>query len=293
MSTDKGGFHFDDVWSRETAVCPFCATEIQAEDRQCPVCRRKLIKKRFRYLQPSVNLHVLWVFLAGLGQLFLIQGLYVMMIERALLGAIFAGLLMLLFVALAAGVYFRWVWAYMGAIVATALVLLAALIEMLLPLDFSALDMQLRGIDPAIATFLGGFARDAGGFIRSLQVGAAALALLYAIFVVAPDFDRVAEQMVAELDKGLQYGSDYHAAARKHAQDGRLATAVLHWQRAVAKEPHQTRFLHHLGHAYAQLGFYERSLDALTAALDITTHPGKRAELQKLMTAVQKRIAGR
>ncbi len=281
--------NFDDVWSRETAVCAYCAAEIDEEVTQCPSCQRKLTQKRFRYPKPSTNLHVLWVLLAGLGQLFLIQGLYSMIIERTLYGAVVAGLLMLLFLGLAAGVYYRQTWAHLGAIVATALVLLAALLNALLPLDFTVLDTQLTGIDPSIANILGSFAQDAGRFIRALQLGAAGLAFVYAILVAAPDFDRVDEQLVARLDKGLQYGSDYHAAARKHAQAGRLATAVLHWQRAAAKEPHQILFLRHLGLAYAQLGFYERSLDTLNSALQFTTNAKKKASIRQLISAVEKR----
>ncbi len=280
---------FDDVWSRETAVCAYCAAEIEDETTQCPACRRSLMQKQFRYPKPSTNLHVLWVLLAGLGQLFLIQGIYAMIIERVLFGAILAGLLTLLFLGLAAGVYYRQTWAHLAAIAATALVLLAALVNALLPVDLSALDTQLSGIDPSMADFLGSFARDAGGFIRSLQLGAAGLAFVYAIFVSAPDFDRVKEQLAARLDKGLQYGSDYHAAARKHARAGRMATAVLHWQRAAAKEPHQTLYLRHLGLAYAQLGFFERSLDTLNSALQFSTHSTKQAEIQQLISAVKKR----
>lgn len=279
---------FDDVWSRETSVCPFCAAEIDDETTHCPSCRHKLAQKQFRYPKASTNLHVLWVLLAGLSQLFLLQSIYAMIIERVLWGAILAGIVTLLFLGLAAGVYFRQTWAHLGAIAAPGLVLLAALVHALLPIDFSVLDTQLSGFDASIATFLGSFAQNVGGFIRALQLGAAGLALVYAIFVVAPDFDQVETQMVARLDKGLQYGSDYHAAARRHAQAGRWATAVLHWQRAAAKEPHQTRFLRHLGLAYARLGFYERSLDTLNAAVQGTTHPQKQAEITQLISAVEK-----
>lgn len=281
---------YADVWARETAVCPYCATEIDVDVSQCPTCARLLRQKRFRYPQPSANLHVLWVLLAGLGQLFLIQAFYVLLIERALVGTIGAGLLMVLFFALALGVYYRRVAAHLGTIVVPLVFCLSALLAPLLPIDFSALEVQLSGIDPAMANFLGAFAQGIGQFLRWLQVGMAVLIAGYAVFLTAPDFDQVEEQLVARLDKGLQYASDYHMAACAHAQAGRLATAVLHWQRAVAKEPHQWRYLRHLGIAYAQLGFYERSLDTLKTAQRLTTQDEGRTALPQLITAVQKRL---
>lgn len=280
---------FTDVWSEETAVCAYCAAKIDEDATRCHNCGRSLQQKRFRYPNPSANLHVLWVLLAGLGQLFLIQGIYAVVIERVLLGAISAGLLLALFLILAAGVYYRRSWAHLGAIGATSLFLLAALIRPLLPIDFHLLDIQLTGIDPFLANFLGAFAQNVAQFIRAMQLGAAGLVLGYAIFGAGPDFAREEEQLIARLDKGLQYASDYHAAARKHAQAGRLATAVLHWQRAAAKEPHQTQYLRFLSLAYARLGFYERSLDALNSALRLTTNQQKRAELQQLINTIARR----
>lgn len=277
---------YDDVWSQETAVCGYCAQEIDEDASQCPRCQHNLIEKRYRYEKPSTNLHLFWILLAGLGQFFLIQALYAMIIERVLYGAILAGVWMVAFLILAVGVYYRQTWAHIGTIFACGLLLLLGVINVLLPLDFSTLEVQLTGIDPSIANFIGPFAQGGAGIIRALQMGTAVLALIFAFLLVTPDFDKVDEQLRAQLDKGLQYGSDYHAAARKYVQKGLLATAVLHWQRAAAKEPHQLLYLRYLGMTYAQLGFYERSLDTFNSALQFTTDSVKKEEFKQLMQKV-------
>lgn len=45
------------------------------------------------------------------------------------------------------------------------------------------------------------------------------------------------------------------------------------------------------GIAYARLGFYQRSADILQNALPITPDPTQQANLQRLLTAVQKQLA--
>ncbi|MCA9975618.1 MAG: hypothetical protein KC413_07700 [Anaerolineales bacterium] len=280
---------YDDIWTRGEEICAYCAQPVDETMETCPKCQRNLWTKTYRYAKPSVNLHIMWVLLTGIGQLFLIQGLFHLVVQRTLLDTVIAGILMLLFFGLAVGIYFRQAWAHFGAIAATGLLLLTVLIDALFPIDLSGLDAPLNNIDPAIAKFLGSMVNSIGDFIRTFQFVAVILALYYAIFRVAPDFQKMDVQETAELKKGLQFASDYHTAAKDFARKGMMATAVLHWQRAVGKEPYHATYLRALGVTYAQLGFFARSLDVLQSGLQFSTQPEKQADFAKLIAQIQRR----
>ena len=282
---------YDDVWGREVDVCAYCAQEIEDEYViECPQCGRNLMRKEFRYPEPSTNMHLLWILLAALGQLFMIQGIFDVILTRSMLGAATSGVLTLIFFGLAAGVYYRQSWAHLTSIIALCLVLLVSLVGAIFEVDLTALDSRLSMIDQTIVRVVGPLAHTVGDFLGIFQTATALLALFVAITKAASDFDKVDVQLIAKLDKGLNYASDYHAAAKAHAGKGRLATAVLHEQRAVAKAPHQVTYLRFLGLIYANLGFYDRSQDVLETACQFAPTPEKKADLQRLLKSVQQQM---
>lgn len=280
---------YDDVWSREEPICPYCAHPLEPEMAQCPGCERHLKRRRYRY-RASSNLHVFWVMLAGIGQLFLLQGFYDVLITRSMPGLIISGVLMGLFFGLAAGVYFRQWWAYWGAVMALGIMILAAIIGVLFPIDLTVVESEmLRGFDPAIANFLGPLAETIGDALRGLQITAVIIALFFAVFRVGSDFDQVTVQETAALKKGLKLAADYHLNARRFAEQEQWATAVLHWQRAAALEPHKYVYLRNLGAAYGRLGHYARSLDVLQSAREIAGDPAQQEDIARLITAVERK----
>ncbi len=120
-----------------------------------------------------------------------------------------------------------------------------------------------------------------------LQYAAVTIALLYGIFKIGPDFERVQSRHVAQVDKGINDASGYYAIGRKYADRRMWATAILHWQRAAANEPGRAYYQRVLGEAYARLGFYQRSIDVLESALSITTDPNSREHLAGLINKIQ------
>lgn len=84
---------YNDVWSRRGDLCPFCAAEIDPGDDRCPECEEKLWVEYYRYEKPGSNLHVLWVLLAGLGQLFFVSLFLHYLLHGSLLLASLYGLL--------------------------------------------------------------------------------------------------------------------------------------------------------------------------------------------------------
>ena len=288
----KVGYQTDeshnDVWSRNVPLCGYCAHELSEEDTRCPHCKKELLVQYFRYPKASTNLTVLWVLLLGVGQLFLLQLLYNVLSTGNLYAAVGNGLMTALFVALAIGVAFRQTWVHLMAIYASAAVVLFLLLRWVIPTDRVA--SQLAEFDPAIQAFLLPLTTGLGETLRILILAGSVLALFYAIFKAAPDFDRRSVRQVAALTKGPVSAADFNAAAAQLARKGLWATAVLHWQNAAAKAPQNIAYQESLGQAYATLGFYERSLDVLQFALQRTGSAERRASIEKHIAAVQTRI---
>ncbi|HEX6387595.1 MAG TPA: hypothetical protein VF177_23245 [Anaerolineae bacterium] len=280
---------FDDVWSRTDEICAYCAQTLAYNEKRCPRCRRNLVVRRYRYPKPSTNLHIFWVLLLGLGQIYLLRFIYDVAAERNILAAALHVFLTGLFFALAGGVYFRQYWAHIGAIFILCLILFVSLVTFLVPVDLTAL--SLESVDPAVGSFLGSLTRGLGGFLKIFELTAAGLALFMAVFMAAPDFDRIEMRQIATVSKGLETAGDYHVAAKKLAEAERWASAVLHWQHAAAKEPYRVVYQHHLGQAYARLGFYERSLDVLQFAYQRASQPAVQAELKQAMQQVEQQLS--
>lgn len=276
---------YDDIWSQEVDICAYCAQELQQDETPCPKCGRKLVSSRFRYENTGTSLVIFWVLLAGVGQLFLIQALFDIVIRRDVFSAVIDGFLMLTFFILAAGIYYRQPWAHWGSIFVSLLVLVIMLFNKFVPIDVSKLGLPVS--DPAITTFAGSFLSQLGGFLETFEMVALGLSFFYAIYGAVPDFQKMGEWQNAKITKGISAADTYHEKAKQLVKEGKLASAVLHWQRAAAKQPHKIVYQRQLGLMYARLGFYERSLDMLQSALRLSTHPDVQAGIKRTIKAVE------
>ncbi|MFO7683856.1 MAG: hypothetical protein R6X34_27820 [Chloroflexota bacterium] len=279
---------YNDIWDQSCDICAYCAHPVTDADKKCLRCNRSLYQRSFRYQKPDVYLHLLWILLVGLAQLYFLQAIYNLVVTYNLSAAILPAFLMTLCLILAAGVYFRQYWAYLAAILLLLLILSLRLVGALLP---AALTPAARlQITPILDNVLNPAVSLLGTALHSFQFLAIVSALVIAIFKTAPDFERINQRLVATTQKGLQSASSYHAAAKRAAQQEQWATAVLNWQHAAAKAPGSWQFQRQLGIAYARLGFYQRSADILQNALPITPDPAQQANLNRLLAAVQKQL---
>lgn len=277
---------FNDIWSGESDMCAYCAHELAFEDERCPHCRQQLKRIAFRYAKPSRHLYVLFVLLINQAQLFLVQVIYDVIQNKALVVShiLLPLIFMSIFLGLAMGINFRQIWAYVASIVLLFMFLLIVVTSIMTPIDFTALQLPVQ--DPAVDGFLQSFGDLVSTAIRICQIIAATFALIYAILLVGPDFVRDEERITAVVTKGLRSATQYHSKAKELSKRGMWASAVLHWQRAVGQEPHVLTYQHHLGLAYAQLGFYERSLDMLNSALTLAKKPAKQKELKNMIQTI-------
>ncbi len=280
---------YDDVWSRNEDICAFCAHPVTPDDAKCPKCGHNLMRKRFTYEKPTSSTHVYWVLLVGLGQLFLIEAIVLILVGKNYLAAGGYGVLLLIFWGLAVGVYFRQSWAHLMSIIGLLLVLFGFLLTAVVDVDFSRLGLAV--LDESIQNFISPFVGGLLDFLKVFEVATAVLGLFYGIFKAGPDFERIETQMIATVTKGRRTAADYHNIARQLSGKGMWASAALHWQRAAAQEPGQVTYQKQLGLAYARLGFYQRSLDVLQSAFDMSTHPPTKKSLAQQIDKVKERLA--
>ncbi len=281
---------FKDIWETEKDICPFCAGEIQFDDKRCPNCRHKLTTRAFRYRKSSTELTIYWVLLLGTAELFLFQAILELLVGESLVAVAWHGLLFVMVVLLVVGVSLRQIWAYPASI----LIMLVIFTSM--TIGFISGNSPDEALSSAIGDDLVSFLSLDLEFTllqsllsvgQILQYAAVTIALLYGIFKIGPDFERVQSRHVAQVDKGINDASGYYAIGRKYADRRMWATAILHWQRAAANEPGRAYYQRVLGEAYARLGFYQRSIDVLESALSITTDPNSREHLAGLINKIQ------
>ncbi|HUM70197.1 MAG TPA: hypothetical protein PLK31_15300, partial [Chloroflexota bacterium] len=275
---------FDDVWSRNVPLCGYCAAQISPDDMRCPACHRPLVVQLYRYANPSSNLVLYWFTLTAVAVTYSMQIGYSAVTLQNPLTVITGALMMILLLVTAVFLYFRQYWANIFAIMVLIVIIIVGIAQLLINPDLSAisfdrLDVALRGIVEPVTQGM-------WKIIKGLQVAMAALTLLFALRA-APDFDRVRYRQEAAITKGLRHASEYHGAAQRMAKNGLWATAVLHWQRAVALEPTRVTYQRYLGEAYARLGFYARSLDVLQTAQRMASHPDTQAEIDRLIRTIQ------
>lgn len=274
---------FDDVWSRNVEICAYCAGELAPEEQRCPHCRRNLWARLYRYPQPSTNLTAFWVTLIGVGMLYAAQAAYTVLTSSYSLPTVSGALVLLLMMGVAAGIYLRLHTAFLAALVLLVLFLFANIAQLFVLPDLA--NIGLDQLDAAISGFVEPLATGVWMVIKVAQLAVILLALVIG-FRAAPDFERAHYRRVATVTRGLSQASDYHIAAKRLAGAGLWASAVMNWQRAAALEPTRLTYKHHLGQAYAQLGFYQRSLDVLQTAYRQSTHPDVQAELKDLIQSV-------
>ncbi len=274
---------FDDIWTQAVDICAYCAQELEWDEERCPRCGRDLIELCFRYKHPSFSLIVLFIMLVLVD----VQSLALLAVnimgQVSLFRIALHGLLVLISVLVTAGIYLRKPWSYIGSL-------------LLLPTAFMIALMN-GGIADAFTGLVTGELFDLG----STQVNAklmlllpllmAATAFLFALTRVGPDFVRIKERRIAQVDQGLKWAPDYYNVGKRYAGQGMWATAILHWQRAAANEPRRVQFQRALGQAYARLGFHDRSLDVLRSAHRLTIDPLEKGELERMIESV-KRDAG-
>ena len=285
---------FDDVWERESDICEYCAVEIGYEDRRCPNCGQRIFSSHYRYPQASSDLTIYWVLLLGVAQLSLILIMLNLLLRESLLATVWHGLMLIVLIVFIVGVFFRQFWAYIASL--AFLIFAVATIILGLIVGPTVEDVLAKAIESGFFQTLSdrpyiyilGPLED---LLVPLQSLAVILALFFGVFRVGPDFERVKVHQIARVDQGLGDASQLYAAGNEYARQKKWASAILQYQKAVALAPTQFYYQRALGRAYAQLGYYQRSLDVLESAHRMTVNPDLKLELEQIIEQVKHKRA--
>ena len=260
---------FDDVWSRDEEICAFCAEPIIRTQDRCSKCKRPLIAKALinavpgPYYRRLITWVTVFVSLRVIGIL-LVLGL---LFSEGLAGgfdaagvitesvATFVPLVIALI-----GIYKREPWAYW-------LLLIVSILE--------------TGLLISVAAAGGGF-----GLICLSPLILLSGYILFTIYMAGEDFQKRRVRRIAVVSDRLKDPGVLDKAAQRLAKEEKWASAVLHWQRAVGRASGHAPYLLRLGHAYAQTGHYERSLDILNSALEATKSSEVRQDIEREIVRV-------
>jgi hypothetical protein len=283
----QSGSRYDDVWSREEEICPYCAIPVAGGGQRCAGCGKELMRRNFAYATASNHHVILWVLTSASGFLYLILVLADLVQGNGIGLILIHVLLGLLFLGLSAGIYLRQFWAWAASIPLLLLALFLNFLQVTSVGTSVIVPAQLEEMSqPALA---GSFLQSIISLLYSLLLVAQAGALFWATVFVPSDFSRRSEPAVARLDRNLANAADYFAAGRRHAQHERWANAVLHWQRAAAQAPTNWHYQLALSEAYLQLGFFERSADVLQSATKLAGDAGA-AQVERLQHRLNQQI---
>jgi hypothetical protein len=286
---------YDDVWEDERTICPYCAWELEYEDWRCPKCRQNLRLSSYRHLNPGSDLLIYAVLIFGIAQLSLLLVISFLVVGGDVLTFVWQALVFVLMVVFTIGIILRRFWAYIGSIISLIVTFAASLIALLVQAETPNLVEQLSGKEFFLAVAerpLILILEPIVELILPLQLIAVVLAFLYAIFRVGPDFERVIVRRVAGFDKGLSGASMFYIHGKDYADRNMWANAVLHFRRAAGLDPTKSLYLVELGKAYAQVGYYQRSLDVLESALTSEADQQKIAEIRGIVEDIsQQKLA--
>lgn len=273
----------DDVFAEDADLCAYCAHRLEADDDSCPSCGKSLWVSFPRYATPSTNLHVLWVLLAGLAQLYLLSAALAYVNTSVVGLAAYDALIALLCLLMALGVYLRQRWAYLIVVPLLLIVLFVQTlglgnVEILIP---NGGGVMMDFFVAPILTFV-------AKAVAILRFAAGALAAMWAIFLVGPDFARDRVRLVASVERGLSEPSTFFATGQRFAERGMWATAILHWQRAAALNPTNGYYRQTLGYAYLKLGFGRRGLSLLRSSLPFINSESGRQQLASKIAELER-----
>jgi tetratricopeptide (TPR) repeat protein len=286
----KSGSDYDDVWERESVICAYCAHEIDIDTVKCPNCGHRLIARSFRYPLASQEMTLFLVLLFGVAQLFLLQVIIEVIVREPFASIVWHSVLFLAAIALAIGIALRQIWAFPASIV-YLLVLFTIMVFGFFTgrMPENAL-VNIVGDDLVLflsSDFDNIFFQTMLDVVDIMQFAAVVLALVYGIFKIGPDFERVRTHYIARIDRDISDASGYYARGKIYAERKMWASAVLHWRMAAANDPARAYYQRALGMGYAELGFYERSLDVLKSALERTIDSSSGDQIKEMIANVK------
>lgn len=277
---------FQDVWAGSADLCAYCAHPVQRNQKRCHNCKRPLIGKEFvnltrsRYLIIWVILRSIFHGLAILGVFFINFIITELSLDVKNVAPVFwlvAGGLILISIGLTTALYFRQAWAYWLSVLGLTLSIVSSFYASVE--QATAPTQSNPTAAPAWLTF-----------VCAVPYIVIQLLYIYMIFMAWGDFKKEKTWRIASVNDRLKDPLMIDKIGQTLAQRNMWAAAIVHWQRAVGRNPGNTAILRRLAGGYAHLGFYERSLDTLKAALEKAKEPQVRTQITTQITYIENQL---
>jgi tetratricopeptide (TPR) repeat protein len=277
--------------------CVYCGLDIEERDSHCPHCGNRLSSKHFVKADRSFTgalLHAYWLVLAGINvvDFFIIGFIWNREIDPVF--DFLKGYLELVAGPVVLGEStldtFLGPDATIQAVrfLLLGLAVLGVLVALGLFLRISrahALGLALIAIYLLVGLLL--FALGVTGYLLALLRGLFTVMLTLFMFQTVEDFAKEERRERLEIDRHLVNDVDYYTRGRLYAKRGMWAKALLHWQRAAARNPDRDAYFGALARAYAQLGRYKDALEHVESAIRVSRVPEDWRELQAGLLRLQ------
>jgi tetratricopeptide (TPR) repeat protein len=104
-----------------------------------------------------------------------------------------------------------------------------------------------------------------GPFSAIADIAADIVGLAF-VFASDRDFAINDERMLCQPDPRIKGGAELNRRARMYRLEGKWALAVAYWRAAIGQMPQQPEFYKNVAIGYAQIGYYQRALNAIGEA---------------------------
>jgi tetratricopeptide (TPR) repeat protein len=277
---------FEDIWTESADICAYCANPVTRGEKKCSRCHRPMIGKELINVGRSKYLSI-WIGLRTVSHALSFIGLIAFMsmesegVAQFLPAYAFvllvSGVYLVLSTCLTIALFFRQPWAYW----LTVGILILSYGSAFAVTVWESNILQQVGV-PSLPLWL--------TLICAIPYITIQVAYVYMIIMAGGDFKKEKRWRVAAVSLRIKEPMVLDRIGKDYAKQKMWATAVLYWQRAVGINPGNTAILRRLAGGYAQLGFYERSLDTLKAALEKAREPKVQQQISTQIAYVQNQL---
>ncbi len=261
---------YNDVWSTTEDICAYCAQPVSQTDKRCPKCKRNLTTKVLRDPVPSKHYRILLTLFMVYNGFQYLGAIAIFLSTRSWATTIFVLIFAIPTTIFTAGIYFRQAWAYWLLVAAQLLQIGSAIFSSVILPAPPQLEIPPLFLLICLSPFL------------LIQ-----LFIYYTIFMAGADFRKVKVRQIASVSDKIRDAAQYDRIAKKMAQKGLWASAVLNWQRAVGRTPGHAGYHLRLAKAYSKLSFHQRGLDSLAMAMEKTHSDDTRQSIQKEIIRIE------
>ena len=250
--------------------CVYCGAPAERDTRKCPECGRKLFLRRTLSSRHTSYMLRSAIFVAMIqSALAVIESLTFASVAFEGRNPIIAYIISTLNLQDFFGDYLSWSQAWTqtllwiaGIRIVIFLALTVGLAARFTPAYYAAISFMSFDI---LWTALRWVYKFLGPFSAIVDVIADIVGLAF-VFASDRDFAINDERMLCQPDQRIKGGAELNRRARLYRMEGKWALAVAYWRVAIGQMPNRPEFYKSVAIGYAQIGYYQRAVNAIAEA---------------------------